>query len=142
MIIETRAFARAGKEINENTKKVALLFDLKGTNILSSAIEGILQGSYKFTKYKTDKQKNNEYDVTVFSKSINEKILARESTKARNLTEAVNLARDIVNEPPVYLTPSKLADISETVAEEGKLEIKILGKEETCARIQAAIDNA
>ena len=125
-----RAFARAGKEINENTKKVALLFELKGTNILSSAIEGVLQGSYKFTKYKTDKQKNNEYDVTVFSKTINEKILARESRKARSLTEAVNLARDIVNEPPVYLTPSKLADISEIVAEEGNLQIKVLGKEE------------
>ena len=125
-----RAFAKVGKEINTGFEEVGLVFELNGNNLLSSSIEGLLQGSYKFTKYKTDNKKNADFNLTLYSKSISERIFSRQSKKAINITNAVHLARDIVNEPPVYLTPAKLSEISEEVASEGDLEINILGKEE------------
>ncbi len=125
-----RAFAKAGKEIDSNTGSVGLVTELKGNNLLSSAIEGILQGSYKFTKYKTENNKKSDFNITVLSKTINDRVLSREAKKAASITDAVHLARDIVNEPPVYLTPAKLAEISEQVAEQGKLDIKILDRDE------------
>jgi len=125
-----RAFAKAGKEIGKNINEVGLVFELNGSNLLSNSIEGLQQGCYKFTKYKTDEKSNNDFDLTIFSKTISDRTFSRESKKAINITKAVTLARDIVNEPPVYLTPAKLAEISEEVAAEGNLEIKILGRDE------------
>lgn len=125
-----RAFAKTGKNIKSSDKEVTLVTDMSGSNLLSSSIEGLLQGNYKFTKYKTEKSNYSGFNLTINSNTISERTFSRESQKALNITKAVHLARDIVNEPPVYLTPAKLAEISEEVAAEGNLEIKILGKEE------------
>ncbi len=125
-----RAFAKTGKNIKSSDKEVTLVTDMSGSNLLSSSIEGLLQGNYKFTKYKTEKSNNSGFNLTINSNTISERTFSKESKKALNITKAVHLARDIVNEPPVYLTPAKLAKISEEVAAEGNLEIKILGKEE------------
>jgi len=125
-----RVFAKVGKEIEPADESVGIAFELNGNNLLSSSIEGLLQGNYKFNKYKTENRKNTDITFTVFSKSISERNFSRQLKKAINITKAVYLARDLVNEPPVYLTPAKLSEISESVASEGNLEIKILGKEE------------
>jgi len=124
-----RAFAAATKEIKSGEKDVGFVFELNST-LMSSSIEGLFQGSYQFNKYKTGENAKTNFELTIFSKSISDRTFSRESRKAIIISKAVHLARDIVNEPPVYLTPAKLAEISEAVAIEGNLAIKVLGKDE------------
>ncbi|MGI9554244.1 MAG: M17 family peptidase N-terminal domain-containing protein, partial [Thermodesulfobacteriota bacterium] len=125
-----RSFASAGRKLSANDKEIKLYYELPNKkNILSSALEGLIQGSYVFNKYKTENKKTGTKNVDVYSKTLNAQTFKRENNLAVELSGAVKLARDVVNEPPLFLTPTKLAEISETVASEGNLEIKVFDKE-------------
>ncbi|MCX8088304.1 MAG: leucyl aminopeptidase [Meiothermus ruber] len=84
--------------------------------------EGALLGGYTWNKYKT----------TGASSKRGEKLrlwLARASGSAVNraeiVAEAVNFARDLVNEPPNILTPAELAQRASAMAQELGLEVKV-----------------
>ena len=126
-----RSFAFAGRKLSTKDINIKAVYELPNKkNILSSAIEGLIQGSYKFNKYKTVNKTDITKNVELYSKTLNLKTFDRENKFAVEISDAVKLARDIVNEPPVYLTPSKLAEISETVANEGTIAIETFDKEE------------
>ena len=125
-----RSFATAGKKLSAKDNMIRVAYELPNKrNILSSALEGLIQGSYEFNKYKTDKKKNKIKNVEIYSKNITIRTFNRENSFAVKVSDAVKLARDVINEPPVYLTPTRLADISETVANEGNLEIEVFDKD-------------
>ncbi|MCK5709415.1 MAG: leucyl aminopeptidase [Deltaproteobacteria bacterium] len=97
-----------------------------GPGHISALAEGLLLGSYGFDKYKTNNSGNNEVEKVIFaSNKVKESTLKDETEFARVISESTNLARDLVNEPPVYLTPSKLAEVASEVAEEGNLKCEI-----------------
>lgn len=97
-----------------------------GPGHISALTEGLLLGSYGFDKYKTDNSDNNEVKKVIFaSNKVKESTLKDETEFARVISESTNLARDLVNEPPVYLTPSKLAEFASEVAQEGNLKCEI-----------------
>jgi len=97
-----------------------------GPGYISALTEGLLLGNYEFNKYKTNNSHENEVEKVIFaSNKIKESILKDETDFARVISESINLARDLVNEPPVYLTPSKLAEVASQVAEEGNLKCEI-----------------
>ena len=85
---------------------------------------------YEFNKYKTDNKKSIKKNVELYSKTLTSQTFRRENNFAAELSDAVKLARDVINEPPLFLTPSKLAEISETVAHEGTLDIEVFDKEQ------------
>lgn len=63
--------------------------------------------NYKFDKYKTKKEhKISELYISNVSNDIH---------AARYFTDAIELARDIANEPASYATPSKLAQIAQSL---------------------------
>jgi len=98
----------------------------KGPGYISALTEGLLLGSYEFNKYKTENSDGNEVEKVIFASSkVKESTLKNETDFARLISESTNLARDLVNEPPVYLTPSKLAEVASQVAEEGRLKCEI-----------------
>lgn len=89
--------------------------------------EGALLGGYAWNKYKTSGA----------SSKRGEKLrlwLARASgpavDRARIIGEAVNYARDLVNEPPNVLTPSELARRATAMAEELGLEVEVWDEEQ------------
>ncbi|MGI9533582.1 MAG: leucyl aminopeptidase [Thermodesulfobacteriota bacterium] len=126
-----RSFASAGRKLSAKDKEIRIFYELPNKkNIMSSALEGLIQGSYVFNKYKTDNNKPHIKNVELYSKSLNVQTFKRENNFAVEMSDAVKLARDVVNEPPLFLTPTKLADISATVAKEGNIEIKVFDKEE------------
>ncbi len=126
-----RSFAAAGKKLSAKDADIKVVYELPSRkNFLSSAIEGIFQGSYKFSKYQTSNKSEVVRNVDIYSKVLSPKTFEKERTFASEISEGVNLARDIVNEPPVYLTPSKLAEVAESVADEGNIDAAIFSKEE------------
>ena len=101
----------------------------KGASLRAVA-EGVVLGSYRFTKYFTGDRlpKKSIEAVTLFRPG---KATAAEK-KALDLgcstAQAVFIARDAVNEPPNELTPAALAELATQVARAGKLKISVLDK--------------
>ncbi|TDI92162.1 MAG: leucyl aminopeptidase [Candidatus Dadabacteria bacterium] len=98
----------------------------RGPGHISALTEGLLLGSYEFNKYKTNNSEGNEIEKVIFaSKQVKAFTLKEETDFARLISESTNLARDLVNEPPVYLTPRKLAEVASQIAKDGGLNCEI-----------------
>lgn len=93
--------------------------------------EGMMLGLYNFNKYKTN-EKGSEGDriVEFVTDKLREKMFSGEVEYAKTIAEATNFARDLVNEPPLALTPGRLAEIAAEIAKDGKLGCKILDTKE------------
>lgn len=90
--------------------------------------EGSLIGAYDFDKYKSDKKEKGikEFVIAELDKNAFEE--AKEGVKLGvELAKAVNYARDLVNEPPQYATPEKLAELAQSIK---GIETKVLNKDE------------
>ncbi|MCI0453913.1 MAG: leucyl aminopeptidase [Candidatus Dadabacteria bacterium] len=121
--------AKRAKLISE---EIAFSFPVNGKKGNTSAlIEGVMLGNYEFNKYKTnDKKWEGIKNVQFVSSGIRETNFKEELKFANIISESTNFARDLVNEPPVFLTPTKLSEIAQEVANKGKLECIIFGREE------------
>ncbi len=86
--------------------------------------EGIIIGSYKFSKYK--KEEDGELKEIVVA---GKKEFKKEFEKGKIFAEAVNFVRDLVNEPGNVITPEKLAEISEELAAKYGFECKVFDEE-------------
>ncbi len=98
---------------------------------LSALAEGLMLGAYDFNKYKSGNETEGEIEKAIIvSGRLNDKMLMEEADYASVLSESTNLTRDLVNEPPVYLTPSRLAEIAVGIAEEGGLRCEVFNIDE------------
>ncbi len=88
--------------------------------------EGALLGSYRYDRYKSDKKPARVATVTLLQEKKNAAVAAADLGAATG--EAVNLARDLVNEPPSSLTPKDLAEAATTIAKEVGLKIEVHGR--------------
>ncbi len=94
--------------------------------------EGVLLGTYSFRKYITTKADYGDIKqfLIVTKKPAELPVLEQGCRQGRILAEATNLARDMVNEPANYMTPSHMADIAQKLAETHGLEISVLEQEQ------------
>lgn len=115
------ATAKCVKKLNEIKAKTAA-FSYNNVNFdFSNALAmGALIADYKFDKYKTDKKDSVNID-TLYA-DISDEGLKRAVITA----SAMKFARDLANEPAQYATPSKLAEIAQSLG----LETKIYDKNE------------
>ncbi len=97
-----------------------------GKELIKPMLEGFLLANYEFNKYKTDsemKQNINKISI-IFNEDIID-ILEYVDIEV----QAVNFARNLINEPGSYMTPEMLARIAKqykkvktTVYDKGKIE--------------------
>jgi leucyl aminopeptidase len=107
-----------------------------GKGYIAALAEGVMLGSYGFDKYKTKNGAETEIEnVLVISEEIKDRRFQEEISAAKAISESTCLARDMVNEPPVYMTPSRLADIASAVAGEGGMRCEIFDLEEIKRRV-------
>jgi leucyl aminopeptidase len=92
--------------------------------------EGALLGLYTFTRYRKPEQEDVAEVVMVVKEESTVPILQEAIFKGRTMAEAANLARDMVNEPANYMTPSLMAQAATSIASERGLECKILDRED------------
>ena len=90
--------------------------------------EGTLIGAYKFDKYKTEKttKKIDEFVIVDMDEENCKKAKAGVK-KGKIVASALNFARNLSNEQPAYATPSKLAEIAQSLKD---VEVKIYEKED------------
>ena len=106
------------KAMQMEAKTVAFAYEDVDFDYSEQFTYGALIADYTFDKYKTKKDKKIE---TVYVNATKELV-----EKNEKICKAMKLARDLANEPAEYSTPSKLAEIAQTLG----LETKIYEKED------------
>lgn len=94
-------------------------------------VQGALLGSYKFERYKDQKDiEPDTLETVFFSFKGNASKIEAAIKRAVIVSDAVTLVRDLVNTPAKDMTPEILAKRARDVAVACKLSCKILGKKE------------
>jgi len=108
---------------------------INGISLESAAqavTEGALLGLYAFRRYITKKENNfGEIKQLLIVSGVKEKQLVEQAIdKGRIMAEAANWARDLVNEPANYMTPSRMAEAARELAKSYGLEVEVLEREQ------------
>lgn len=91
-------------------------------------VEGALISGYSFDKYKTKNDNTLMNSLTLYQDDKELfKIMEKGLNKGRLISQSVNFARNLVNEPASVLTPCKLAQIASSL---DKIETKIYDKDQ------------
>jgi leucyl aminopeptidase len=136
-----RAFAgRAGRLAhNTGARRLALLPPLgflgpqpELTAVAERLVEGVLLGTYRFDKYLSEEKRTPLAlaEVALLLGAPPTAVHADAIARAERLARAVARARDLVNEPAGFLTPTRLAEEAQNVASAQGLGITVLGPEE------------
>ncbi len=77
-----------------------------------ACVEGVVLGTYSFTKYFTDGRASKPADTLVLAAGGDTRTIAREAERGRVMAEASCFARDMIAEPANVMTPQRMADIA------------------------------
>ncbi len=102
---------------------------IKTEDAVQAVTEGALLGLYAFRRHITKKE-NNFGEIKELTIVGREKTLMTKAiTRGRILAEAANWARDMVNEPSNYMTPTHMAEAARKIAEQYGLKVEVFDKE-------------
>ncbi len=96
----------------------------------SAIAEGMLHSTYKYDKFKSDREELTEITVNYNPDKGKEDRAEKGIDEAVKLMEAVFLTRDLVNEPPNVIYPETLAQIAKERLEAKGVKVTIHGKKE------------
>jgi len=118
----------AGKFSKYGTVATTLGLAARGASTEDAAravVEGTLLGSYRFDRYKTEKDKDEgPKEVLVLGHSVDRKV-ERGVQAAVVVAGAVAWARDLVNTPSADAVPEIMADHAKALAKEVGLKVKV-----------------
>jgi len=122
-------FCRALRKLN--CRKIATIVHGGGVGGIDpelsaeAIVEGSLLGLYNFGKYKKPEYGDVEEMLIVAREEDKVPALEQGSQRGRVIAEAANLARDMVNEPSNYMTPTRIAEVAKEIADRHNLEFKV-----------------
>ena len=109
--------------------QVALVLNTgEAAPLVGKAVEGAVIGSYVFDRYRQEKDEffAKEASLTILTHPDHQ--ADAEARRARYLwvSENVNRARDLINEPANVVSPERIAALASEIARELELEIELL----------------
>ncbi|MDD3593421.1 MAG: leucyl aminopeptidase [Candidatus Gastranaerophilales bacterium] len=118
-----------------NAKKIATILHGGGLAALDAKCcakaitTGLMIGAYKFNKYKSEKQEDKSIDEVIIVEQDPAKVekIKEGMANAKSVANAVNFAKDLVNEPASYMTPDRIAEIATDMK---KIETRIIDEDE------------
>lgn len=101
-------------------------------NTAQALTEGALLGIYTFRRHitGTENRPGAIGRLTITGSAGHESARKRGAREGEIIAEAVNRARDLVNEPGNHMTPALMAEAAERLAAEWELEIQVLEPEQ------------
>ncbi len=100
-------------------------------NSAQAITEGALLGLYAFRKHLSEQPENGEIkSVSVVGDASHLSELTAGADRGRIIAGASNLARDMVNEPANYMTPTDMAEAARGLARTHGLEITVFEREQ------------
>jgi leucyl aminopeptidase len=118
-----QAAGSAGKNVTRDGEVATTLHqvDLAGADV--AVLEGFLLSQYRFDKYRTEKKPSKVERLALLDADPD--AVAAAGTRARVTADAVNLARDLINEPPAAKSPTALVEVARGIAAAGSLDITV-----------------
>ena len=97
-----------------------------------AAAEGIVLGLYSFDKYKADSGSGEigAVNIVEFDESKLDPARTAVDREAAQSADAVNLARDMANEPANYMTPTRMSEIALDVASDCGMSLTVLERDD------------
>jgi len=94
--------------------------------------EGAILGLYAFRKHVTKEPETGEIEELLIVERDEGKLpqLERGCRVGKVVAEATNFARDMINEPANFMTPSEMAEVATRVAAQYNLECTVLEREQ------------
>jgi leucyl aminopeptidase len=122
-------FRRSGFELcpllqKEKIREIQVISLISNKNFTLDFLEGLLLSDYSFLKYKSEKKTSSLELVEVVSEVLNQKSLSELST----IIEATCIARDLVNEPLIFLTAEQLSKEIAKLGKEAGFSVEIFNK--------------
>lgn len=99
---------------------------------LGAMVEGLILGGFDFDKYKTVGKKGQaqktkaELKLSILGQVVSVKDFNQACQRASAIGEATNFARQLIAEPPVYMTPSRLSTEAKRIAKENALTCRVM----------------
>jgi leucyl aminopeptidase len=91
---------------------------------IGKAIEGAIVGSYTFDRYKKEKNVDS-VQVDIVGLKTHDQQNRHYVSRYTLVSDAINEARDMINEPGSVATPEYLADAARDIAKQSDLDLKI-----------------
>ncbi len=101
---------------------------LEFNDTVDAVSQGFLLGSYKYDKYKSTKAINTLGELNLVNTSSNK--FDHDFATVINECESINLVRDLINEPPNYMNPPKLEEISKSISKDSEIKLSVLNVKE------------
>jgi leucyl aminopeptidase len=126
-----KTFVARGLRLGRDYRYTRIGFVLNGPDaapLVGKAVEGAVLGSYTFDRYKQERDEFLAREAQVLIVAHADHQADAEARKARYawVSENVNRARDLINEPGSVVTPEFLANQALEIAKESELEVEIL----------------
>jgi leucyl aminopeptidase len=126
--IETEEARKAGSKLYEILKtekiKTLQLIDFSGQEFGLAFIEGLLLTTYSFDKYKKEKDDHHLQEIFLVKSSMSKKQI----DELQNVTQAVFLARTLVNEPLSFLTAEQFSKEIEKMGNTAGFSVEVFKK--------------
>ena len=129
-------YFKVGKELMKSKVKSVDINVAKFENIdydktLGAIVEGLLQSEYSFEKYLSEKKTKPSVENVYLDILEEHENMAKEIIEETiNLVDGIFFARDLVNEPAMYMTPGVLANTAKSQLEELGVKVDIYNKKE------------
>jgi len=97
-----------------------------------AAAEGIFLSNYSFKKYMQPTPETTEKEIhTITLTWMKEKEAVQKGFfQGKIISECTNFAKDLVNEPPMLMTPAFLEKVAEDIAEDKRIKLRVLDKKD------------
>ena len=92
---------------------------------VGKAVEGIILGGYTFDRYKQEKSKADKLRIQLAVLEDHEESNKQKLSRYTLVSNAINEARDLINEPGGVVNPEYMAEAARKVAAESDLEVKV-----------------
>lgn len=101
-------------------------------NFGQAAAEAMILANYSFSKYLSEerKEKIKQLNLVVVKCNKSEDVLDKSMQIGKVIAENTNFVRDLVNEPAEVVTPEYMENIARKIANDKKMQIKVLNKQE------------
>ncbi|MGP1613278.1 MAG: leucyl aminopeptidase [Catonella sp.] len=117
-------------KIEEVELNIPKLNNLCNYKLAEAIAEGMLQATYRFDKFKSERKAVPEITVNYNPIPGKEHRAEKGINEANKLIESIFLARDLINQPANVIYPKTLADIAKERLEKNGVKVTIYGKKE------------
>ncbi|WP_312560433.1 leucyl aminopeptidase [Anaerospora sp.] len=123
---------KAARQIRSTTLATTIYAHDNGQDCVAAAqaiVEGIILGNYQFNQYKSNTANSDTIEkvlIVQHDTSLTLELGNAEIEKSIIIGKSVNFARDLVNHPANYMTPSRMAEEASFLAEQYGMDLSVL----------------